>query len=446
MTLTLAGSGGTYDLYLGALSEGLEQYYALEITDPTFTPKGCQAQAQIVESVAGSVSVLAKVQVPCRNGITYHAVLAPKDQILVYADKALLLEVTAKTSFSGQPGVGGRNIPVGNGIAGMQVGGISQAGPRFDNPQRIEVSAGATSAQFRWPGANDEMGVGVGSYSIYRDRAYVGRTAAPEYTDSGLSPATKYSYSIQAFNLHGHPGQALTFELTTGTAASKLIPPPSLRKPSSPVLDILCGDGCDPGPDPVPPPPPSPTETVTYRCSTALKYRPVSRTDSLLGLVNHSYLYGTWWSYVHWSCCSPDYVVTEYDLTEGRPEFGSIELNIWLQPWGRLTANIESNYSEPVFTSDPTDFIETDPQAGIAYESNSDVGCPIEQGTQWDAIALDFQYPYNPVPALGPGENSNFFAWHAITYGGHTYLGTPPYAPGFPGSPMPPIFLTYPVF
>lgn len=56
------------------------------------------------------------------------------------------------------------------------------------------------------------------SYAIYRNGAYIGSSSATEFTDTGLSPSTTYSYSIMAANAYGN--SAASDAAVLATAAS----------------------------------------------------------------------------------------------------------------------------------------------------------------------------------------------------------------------------------
>ena len=67
----------------------------------------------------------------------------------------------------------------------------------------------STSIRVNWSSATDN--VGVMGYKIYRNGTQITTTTLLEYTDSGLAPATAYSYSVSAYDAAGN---------VSGTSAS----------------------------------------------------------------------------------------------------------------------------------------------------------------------------------------------------------------------------------
>jgi chitodextrinase len=57
--------------------------------------------------------------------------------------------------------------------------------------------------------------VGVAGYRIYRDGALVATTVAGNHSDSGLTPATNYTYSVVAYDEAGNSSAAATAGVTT---------------------------------------------------------------------------------------------------------------------------------------------------------------------------------------------------------------------------------------
>jgi endoglucanase len=63
-----------------------------------------------------------------------------------------------------------------------------------------------TSATLSWTAATDN--VGVAGYNVYRGSALVGTSTATSFTDTGLTPATAYSYTVKAFDAAGNVSSA----------------------------------------------------------------------------------------------------------------------------------------------------------------------------------------------------------------------------------------------
>ena len=73
-----------------------------------------------------------------------------------------------------------------------------------------------------WTAATDN--VGVVSYEISRNGVVVASTATPAYTDSNVSSATSYAYSVVALDAAGNRSAATTASATTGDLAPPTAP------------------------------------------------------------------------------------------------------------------------------------------------------------------------------------------------------------------------------
>lgn len=90
------------------------------------------------------------------------------------------------------------------------------------------VTAGATTATsipMSWTASSDN--VGVSGYNIYRNGTKIGSSTTTNYTDSGLSPSTSYTYRVSAYDAAGN-----TSPQSTAKAISTL---PDTTAPSTPV-------------------------------------------------------------------------------------------------------------------------------------------------------------------------------------------------------------------
>lgn len=90
----------------------------------------------------------------------------------------------------------------------------------------------------------------------------------------------------------------------------------------------------------------------------------------------------------------------------------------------------------PFTPTDTADHPATDPSTGSVVDSNFNVGCTQYDALQDAVVALQGlgTVTYNPVAVIGPGENSDWFAWWIINYADIYGLGIPPNAPGFVGT------------
>ena len=64
------------------------------------------------------------------------------------------------------------------------------------------TSATLTSVSLSWAASTDD--VGVAGYQIYRNGVQVGTITDTNYTDSGLTGNTAYTYSIDAYDAAGN--------------------------------------------------------------------------------------------------------------------------------------------------------------------------------------------------------------------------------------------------
>jgi len=78
-----------------------------------------------------------------------------------------------------------------------------------------------SSVSLAWTAPTDD--VAVTGYKIYRDGALVGTSATVSYTDSGLSPATNYSYAVRAYDAASNTSAA-SASLNTQTAYDTTVP------------------------------------------------------------------------------------------------------------------------------------------------------------------------------------------------------------------------------
>ena len=89
-------------------------------------------------------------------------------------------------------------------------------------PAGLSASAiTSTGATISWSASTDN--VGVTGYKVFRNGVQVGAPAVPTFTDTGLSTATTYSYTVSAFDAAGNnsaPSSALSVTTLDTTAPS----------------------------------------------------------------------------------------------------------------------------------------------------------------------------------------------------------------------------------
>ncbi|KRT56618.1 PKD repeat [endosymbiont of Ridgeia piscesae] len=84
------------------------------------------------------------------------------------------------------------------------------------------IPSGSDTIELSWQAASDNVGV-IG-YRVFRDGVEIANSAITSYRDSGLTPSTRYSYQVSAYDTAGNqsePGVAVA--ATTGNQPSLLI-------------------------------------------------------------------------------------------------------------------------------------------------------------------------------------------------------------------------------
>ena len=85
-------------------------------------------------------------------------------------------------------------------------------------PIGLTVTGTTTSSvSLAWTASTDN--IGVAGYAIFRAGVQIGTSVAVSYTDTGLTPATNYTYSVAAFDAAGNnSSQTMSVSATTGGA------------------------------------------------------------------------------------------------------------------------------------------------------------------------------------------------------------------------------------
>jgi chitodextrinase len=98
----------------------------------------------------------------------------------------------------------------------------------------------AASLTISWTASIDN--VGVGGYNIARNGTFIASTSQTSYSDTGLSPATAYAYTIAAFDTSGNtsaPSSALS--VTTLAASNGLVAAYAFAEGSGTVVNDTSG-------------------------------------------------------------------------------------------------------------------------------------------------------------------------------------------------------------
>lgn len=80
----------------------------------------------------------------------------------------------------------------------------------------VATATGSNTASLTWNPSTDASG--VAGYTVYRDGAAITTVITNAYNDSGLTPGTTYSYTVDAFDANGnHSSQSSASSITTTT-------------------------------------------------------------------------------------------------------------------------------------------------------------------------------------------------------------------------------------
>lgn len=71
-------------------------------------------------------------------------------------------------------------------------------------PTGITTTASGTQVNLSWSASADAGGCRVAGYRVYRDNKLVGTSAGTSYTDSNLTPKTRYRYRVSAYDEPGN--------------------------------------------------------------------------------------------------------------------------------------------------------------------------------------------------------------------------------------------------
>ncbi|WP_377268601.1 cellulose binding domain-containing protein [Peterkaempfera sp. SMS 1(5)a] len=110
--------------------------------------------------------------------------------------------------------VGGSTIE--GGVTGATTGDPGLQTPTIPG-QFTVTGTTSTTASLSWSASTDPAG--IAGYRIFRDGTVVATTTGTTYTDTGLTPSTAYSYTVQAQNTAGKLGLP-SASVTATTAAS----------------------------------------------------------------------------------------------------------------------------------------------------------------------------------------------------------------------------------
>ena len=92
------------------------------------------------------------------------------------------------------------------------------------------IGTDPTTIDISWHAASDN--IGVTGYRLFRDGVQIAVVPTTAYTDQGLTPATSYTYTVQAIDAAGN-SSALSAPASAGTAPSPTTPDPTTAPPTT---------------------------------------------------------------------------------------------------------------------------------------------------------------------------------------------------------------------
>jgi RHS repeat-associated protein len=212
-----SGSGGNYDLYLEATSNALYgptssgSFYVVELQDPTPIGNGFYAATlALFKRVNGGITAMSSTNISVRDGsvlrVVYVAGYAGGNGLSTMAvsnDGTFSLWAAEDTVPTGQPGVGVRGVPAGNGISRVDLGPWDTVAPTAVNAQLISTSSFPTRVDVHSAGTvDDPNGTGIAFYQCWRDGMVMGTYATPNCSDASLNAGTTYSYYLVVYDQH----------------------------------------------------------------------------------------------------------------------------------------------------------------------------------------------------------------------------------------------------
>jgi len=212
-----SGSGGNYDLYVEATSDARYgptssgSFYVVELQDPTPIGNGFYAATlALFKRVNGGITFMSSTNISVRDGsvlrVVYVAGYAGGNGLSTMAvsnDGNFSLWAAEDSVPTGQPGVGVRGVPSGNGISRVDLGPWDTVAPTAVNAQLISTSSFPTRVDIHSAGTvDDPNGTGIAFYQCWRDGVVLGTYATPNCSDASVSAATTYAYYLVAYDQH----------------------------------------------------------------------------------------------------------------------------------------------------------------------------------------------------------------------------------------------------
>ncbi len=144
----------------------------------------------------------------------------------VYGSQTTSQQMIAAQTAAGNARQTGAFVPLGPAWESMILPTRDTIAPQVPAPPTIG-QVGQTIVQILWNPTTDN--IGVAGYNLYRNGALLTTTSQVNYNDNAVSPATAYTYQLQAFDAAGNVSPLSTPATTTTLA------PPDNTSPSAPA-------------------------------------------------------------------------------------------------------------------------------------------------------------------------------------------------------------------
>jgi chitodextrinase len=137
-----------------------------------------------------------------------------------YVDSGLAPETTYSYSVAALDEAG--NMSPSSPTANVTTAAVSDTTPPSQPTGLTATAAGAIAATLSWNASTDN--IGVTGYIVSRNGVQIAAPAATSITDTGLAPATTYTYAVVARDAAGNQSSPASASVTTGTPADTTPP------------------------------------------------------------------------------------------------------------------------------------------------------------------------------------------------------------------------------
>jgi len=132
---------------------------------------------------------------------------SPGQVLHVFIDNVDVLWTGLPTQPAGRPGVGGFNMPAGNGFSAVSIGRLDTTPPPALTQSSFAYYAQPNAVEFQWQGVVDS-GIGTLFYGVWRDGVAIDGVSAPSFTDAAVAPTREQHRAHR--RVAGNSGEART--------------------------------------------------------------------------------------------------------------------------------------------------------------------------------------------------------------------------------------------